>query len=153
MLNKKGDEGSPFILVVGAIMGLLILTIVISAITYFDSIKIKRSFEALQEGFREAVDNLQTSGSQQFIVRDNLLLEGISFSTKALALETEVKPECIKFETHNSLVNVKDNIVSIEKRVLIKVFFQCIIVTNSANTNCDICCVVSFGAQPENFSC
>ena len=77
-LNSKG-EFEPFKLLIGAITSLLILTIIISTINYFQSLEIDISTERFYSGMKNAVN--QPNGS--LLVAENVVfVEGRAVSSR-----------------------------------------------------------------------
>ena len=96
-LNRKG-EFEPFKLLIGAITSLLILTIIISTINYFQALEIDVSTERFYSGMKNAVN--QPNGS--LLVAENIVFtQGRPISSRELAQQAGLEDKCIEMQAHN----------------------------------------------------
>ena len=149
-LNSKG-EFEPFKLLIGAITSLLILTIIISTINYFQSLEIDISTERFYSGMKNAVN--QPNGS--LLVAENVVFaEGRAISSRELAQQAGLEDRCIEMQAGNSTVFTvapSGMNVRVLERVQTEVYIQCFSNTLPDAPNADECqvsCKVSLGAKP-----
>ena len=149
-LNRKG-EFEPFKLLIGAITSLLILTIIISTINYFQALEIDVSTERFYSGMKNAVN--QPNGS--LLVAENIVFtEGRAVSSRELAQQAGLEDRCIKMQAHNPSVFAVDSSernVRVLERTQTGVYIQCFsnLMPEAPNgTECQISCKVSLGSKP-----
>lgn len=149
-LNQRG-EFEPFKLLIGAITALLILTIIISTINYFQALEVDISTERFYSGMKNAVN--QPNGS--LLVAENIVFtEGRAISSRELAQQAGLEDKCIEMQAHNSSVFAADpgkRNVRVLERTQTEVYIQCFsnVMPEAPNsTECQISCKVSFGSKP-----
>ncbi|MFH1587761.1 MAG: hypothetical protein ABIA76_00290 [Candidatus Diapherotrites archaeon] len=145
-MNSKGQAGPVFELLVQAVIGLFILVIVVSAISYFENQRYAISGQRFNEKILTAAN--QPNG-------DVLVVEGIAFnsgsmSSKFVSLKTGISAECIDFEAKdNALIEVSSDgkTVSFEKSMDLDVFIKCCPTAEDCFQSIE--CTVSFGKKLE----
>ncbi len=145
-MNNKGQGFSVFNLLVQAIIGLFILVIIISALTYFEGQKFRISMDRFE-------DNLVFASQQpngDVLVIEEVVFNQSTISKKAIATRIGIGAECIDFEAKNiPAITVKNSSVVFNEPVTINVYLKCY-PDNSCNSTQGIRCIVSFGKRLEN---
>ena len=147
MLKEKGYFW-PFRLLVAAIFGLAVLLIIISAINYFNTMRLRESEEKLMEGLHSAINAPTTPDKLEngLVLREDLSFARGVYSVKPFSNRFNMPVDCIKFQSYRTNFEVMD-----EKRMNVKydakadVYFQC--VYQSADP-CSIVCYISIGKRP-----
>ncbi len=148
-LNQHG-EFEPFKLLIGAITSLLILTIIISTINYFQALEIDVSTERFYSGMKNAVN--QPNGS--LLVAEKIVFtEGRAVSSRELAQQAGLEDECIIMQAHNPSVfsvEATGKNVRVLERVQTEVYIQCFsnLSPDTPNPLCQVSCNVSLGSKP-----
>lgn len=137
-IGSRGQAFEPFNMLIGAIVALTILTIIISAITYFDQKRIEVSWEKLNDGYRNAVR--QPNGSP-LLVKDVLLEKGMRIAPRQVSLAMGIGTECVEVDTGGTAGLVQSNeLIEVKERLLTSALVTC----NTTSSNCEIECTVSF---------
>ena len=142
-LDNRGQAMASYRLLIGAIMGLMILVIIVSAISYLQQLEEDISAERVQKGLRMAVK--QPTGAI-LTVKDAILKPGM-FTRKMMSVQMNLPQECIEIQAKDvSALTLTDNAVQINQRYKTNVYIKC-------NVNyipgCDIGCLVSFAERIE----
>lgn len=138
----------PFRLLVAAIFGLAILLIIISAINYFNTIRLKESEEKLMEGFRSAINAPTTIGKLEngLVVKKDLSFASGVYSVKPFSNEFNMPEDCIKFQSYrNNFKVIDDKKMSVKYDAKADVYFQCIY---QSIGSCNLVCYISIGRKP-----
>ncbi|MBI5553620.1 MAG: hypothetical protein HY917_02655 [Candidatus Diapherotrites archaeon] len=152
-MNARGQEFAPFEMLVHAIIGLSILAIVVSAISYFEAQKTGISRSAFEEKVSQAVH--QVNGDV-FVIESVLFEEG-SISSRSLEVLTGLNAECFSFESkaHPSL-DTDGSIMNFRTRVTLDVFMRCCpgsSLASGPSASCPVFCTVSFGQPLQSGAC
>ena len=150
-MPKQKGEFEPFKMLIGAVMALMILAIIVSAIDYFNRFRLDISKERLIDGLKNAVE--QPNG-KTLAIQGLLFEERTGYTNSFLAKEIGLEgPQCISFlETDNfSSIATNDSGVSINSSIQADVYPVCY--TNTAGecqSDCQLCCVLAFNRDPNN---
>ena len=143
MLNSRG-EFEPFKLLIGAVTALLILTIIVSTINYFDSLELDISTERFYTGVKNAVNQPNDS---VIAVSGVVMDKGMIISTAGLAERTGLKEGCFSFETNNSSqYRIEGRSVTVLQKMQDDIYLKCRPGTDAAV--CQIECSIGFGTVP-----
>ena len=145
-MNRQGQAFSAYKLLIGAIMGLAILTIIMGVIGYFEGLRVEIDRELFEDGFEAAVN----SPDGKVIVKEITLHES-TYTSKGLAEKfSGLTKDCIEFDAANwtafNLAEGKQAIV-IKKSVKAKVYYCCTL--QGCPEGCNVCCRISFGRKIE----
>jgi len=132
-------------------MALLILTMILSAITYFSALEINISERRLVEGFENALENLVSPDSteERIVVKESLILSANTYVSRSFSTNYDIKEECIEFQSSKlSTYDVSSNrqAITIHNQVETNVYFLCI---KEETDECEVYCYISFGKKPE----
>lgn len=149
MLDKKA-EFEPFKMLIGAIMALLILTIIISAINFFYSWRVNVSTERFYAGLKNAVE--QPNGKP--LVMNGLLFDaGSVFSSSALSRQIGLQGiDCLDLEGPSNSTAI---IASADKKTIsinnnLEINARAVCYTNTSfecTSSCEVCCEIGFNAN------
>lgn len=141
-MNSKGQSFSVFNLLVQAIIGLFILVIIISAISYFEEQKFAISKDRFDENLIFA--SQQPNG-------DILIIKDVAFNESTItknyiSMKTGIEDtDCITFEAkQSSAIDLRNQrgFISFTDSLVLDVYIQCNSVTCGSQ---GIKCIVSFG--------
>jgi hypothetical protein len=147
-LGEKAQSGMVFRLMIDGIIGLVILGIIISAIGYFEGIRIETS----KSNFYSLVKNASESPGV-VLESENMLLfvEGTGFSNQEMMNLTGYYEDCFEFSSNRSATKVggEGKRIDIERRIETPVYVYC---WNEdgfeyGTNNCPIECEISFGKK------
>jgi hypothetical protein len=151
VFREKSGQFEPFKLLIGAITALLILTIIVSTINYFQGLEVDISTERFYSAVKNAVN--QANGS--LLVAENVVLtSGSTISSRGLAQQAGFQDQCIVLQADNPrvfLVDVEGKKINVLERVQTEVYVQCYSNTSADAPNpseCQISCKVSLGSKP-----
>ncbi|MFH1256097.1 MAG: hypothetical protein V1494_02280 [Candidatus Diapherotrites archaeon] len=142
-LNEKGQAFASMRLLIGAVMGLLILVIIISAISYFENLEIDISVKRVNDGFANAVK--QPDGSI-LEVGDAVLL-GQTFSSSGISKKMGIESDCVELYSRGSPAFEEitaEKAIEVRQRVKTSVYVRCE-TDPPFGSDCPIGCTVSFG--------
>ncbi len=145
MIEERGQAFDAYRLLIGAVMGMLILVIIVSAITYFEDLRLEVSKQRFYDGLDNAV--AQPNGEKLFV--DSLVLkEGERFSSSQLASYMGLEDECVLFgDSGSGAFSGDDELVVVETYVLASMNIVCETNFDSPSCSCDVCCTISFDAN------
>lgn len=143
-LNQKGQAFSAFQLLIGAVLALAVLAIIVSTIVYFDSLRLQVTSDKLNNGWLSAV-NAPNAG----IIRvDSVTLVGGSiFTKKQFAERAGMEPECITFDSTDTVFEFNDTSVKLKQTIQANVYIQCL---SEGDVTCPIECMISFDKPLES---
>lgn len=151
ILNEKGQANAVFRLMVDAIIGFAILMIIISALSYFNELRIKTSLSEFNSLVESAVNSPDGK-----VVESNYLVfsKERGFSASTMESITGVPSSCFQFTTNLGFVDTGDgSYVDVKQNTETKVYSQCQPATISSYcinpAGCEICCLISFGKKIE----
>lgn len=138
--GQQGQAFEPFNLLIGAIMALMMLVIIISAINYFEEKRLEISRQKLDDGLMNAV---RQPNGKPLMINGVLLQQNTSIAAKAIAVKTGLKPECIAFEIGEAALITEDasGLLNVKERILVDVIATC---TANDPSDCEIGCTLSF---------
>lgn len=150
--SERG-EFEPFKMLIGAIMALVVLTIILGAIDFFGSWTVNVSTERLFTGIRNAVH--QPNGNP-LEIRGLAFEEGTVYTTSAIGRQVGLEAECLKFwgpENYSSLTwdHVEQKTLAVNNRFETSVYAVCNTNNSSsecAANNCEVCCDIYFATEP-----
>lgn len=148
----SSGEFEPFKMMIGAIMALMILVIILSAIDFFYKFRIDVSTERLYTGIRNAVE--QPNG-KSLVVKDLILDSGTIFTSAAIArqvgLDTGPTPDaCLDLVVANNSSFTSNSPESITVNASFQMDVYAVCSTNLLDTycSCEVCCIVGFNKDP-----
>lgn len=140
-MDKKGQAFAVYKLLIGAIIALLILIIIIGAINYLEGLKFDISRQRFVTGLQQAVGQ---PNEDIFKIENVMFREGVIYSTASLGRVMSLNEECIELDcAETAAFDLEGDAVRIKQEILTSVYIQCR--TTDCVTDCDICCIVSFG--------
>lgn len=148
IMNSSGQAFTVFRFLVEAIVAMVILVIIISALRYFEEKNFEISRKRLFEGFSSAFQ----SPNGDVIERPEIIFRsGDIITAGAFAKEVNMQPECISFNENSlSSVSFRDSQTAFfSNQSIIKVFYRCF---KQAESFCSIACEISFGKAFESFA-
>ena len=145
-MNQKGQAFDAYRLLLGAILGLLILVIIVSAVNYFEDLRLQVSQQRFYDGLENAVSQ---PNSELLVIEDLVFKEGQRFSAVQLGKRMGLEENCLSFssdcsggfECDSELVIVTDYILANVKTIC---------ETNLESTelfcssSCEVCCEIAF---------
>ncbi len=142
----------PFRLLIAALMSLVILIMIFSAINYFEQIRIRVSMQRLEKGFNTAWGAITTPDKPDKGVNreKNLTIPATTISAMPFAESHGIDVKCIEMQSiKNSPFEVIPNklAVKVKRESVTDVYFLCIY--NPADPDCQERCYISFGKKPE----
>jgi len=144
--ENNAQAGAVFRLMVDAIIGLVILLTILSALSYFEQQKISVGLKEFESVIYSAVNapdgKIVESGGLSF-------LKGTVFTSTGLEVATGYKAECFNFQTGVTTIQVSDSAVRILQNIDVKVYAQCQ-PSIDCDSDCLFCCMISFGKRIEN---
>ena len=152
-VNQRG-EFEPFKMLIGAIMALVVLTIILSAIDFFGKWTVNVSTERLFTGIRNAV---QQPNGKPLEIRGLAFEAGTVYTTSSLGRQVGLEAQCLKFEgpSNYSSITWNTSTIQINNRIETNVYAVCY--TNDPNSldsfcsgsaDCEVCCDIYFAKQP-----
>jgi len=146
-MNKKGQEGAGFRLIIEAVLVVFILVIILGVITQIDEWRWKVSEKRLFEGFDKSLNSPDGS----IIVEKELVLKnGASYTSRAFANSVVgVDTGCIELDAVDSSAFTLSNKKLVEVNTVIQanMFYQCLPGYAVGEDQCDVYCIVSFGKE------
>ena len=138
-IGQKGQAFEPFKMLIGAIMALAVLVIIISAINYFEELRLNVSEQRFYDGLSNAAR--QPNGSP-LIIEDVQFQRGDTFSSNSLGKSMGLASECVSFGQSNSPVfEASPTSVTIRETIVANVVVTCDV---SDSDICEIECSLSF---------
>ncbi|MCR4335368.1 MAG: hypothetical protein NUV57_02415 [archaeon] len=139
MFSQKGQTFAPFRLLIGAIMALLVLVIIVSAINYFQDLRFNVSQQKFFNGLSNAINQ---PNSSVLIVEDVQFRKESIYSSNGFSKVSGIEPECITFMETDSLgIEVEDQVIKFNQNILTNVYYKCEIPNNGI---CEISCEIAF---------
>ncbi len=159
LLENNAQSGAVFRLMVDAIIGLIIMAMVLSTLSYFNYLKVQSSFEEFNRKILAGVNSpngnvIESNGNLFF-------LKGTGFTTLGLQEITAYPAECFSFESNLSVVKISttnshNDSAQMLENTDARLFVRCDpsneIYDFDSQTGCELNCVVSFGKRLENQS-
>lgn len=154
--EQKAQSGAVFRLMIDAIIGMVILTMILSTLNYFTYLRFQTSIDEFNLKIISAIN----SPNGQVIESNNALLfsRGTIFSNVEIQEMTAYPAECFSFETNLTFIDVgsQGEYVEIIENTETRVYFRCESTGFSydfeTQTGCDVECVISFGRRLEDRS-
>ena len=148
MHSEKGQAFEPFKMLIGAVMAMLVLVIIISAVTYFQQLDTDISKKRFFDGVKNAVN--QPNGDV-LVIEDLQFVKDTQYSSRSIAGLVGLPSACIEF-IDNGLLNydVSPGLIKINQAVVTDVHVQCNPKDQCAESAiCEVCCGISFEAEIE----
>ncbi|MDD4251113.1 MAG: hypothetical protein PHX27_02885 [Candidatus ainarchaeum sp.] len=144
ILDVKGQSGAVFRLMVDAIIGLVILLIILSVLTYFESVRIDVSKAEFISIVQSAVE---TPNGSVVASKTLVFVSGLGFSASQLQSLTNYPADCFKFQSNLGSVNIiaDGKMVEFKQNVETKVYAKC--EPDLDNPENIITCDISFGTK------
>jgi len=149
-IGNKG-QFEPFKLLIGAVTALLILTIIVSTINYFQGLEVDISTER----FYSAVRNAASQPNGSLLVANNIILTGgSSIASRGIAQEVGLPDACIFLQAGSPrqfIVDPAGRNIQVIERTQTDVYVQCYSNTSPESPNpseCQVSCKVSLGSKP-----
>ncbi|MBT7241658.1 MAG: hypothetical protein HN878_04155 [Candidatus Diapherotrites archaeon] len=151
-LETRAQSGAVFRLMIDGIIGLAILLIIISALSYFQALRV----QAANDKFYSLVESATNSPNGKVFVEKNLLFTPGGFNTISIRNKTNIFEGCFEFQSR--LVSAKiiggegeASTVTFANVVETNVYAQC----NPEGSGCpiddqeccDMKCIISFGKK------
>jgi len=148
-LENRAQSGAVFRLMIDGIIGLAILLIIISALSYFQVLR----GQADNEKFYSLVKSATESPNGKVFSEKNLLLPPGGFSSISIRNKTNIYEGCFDFQSN--LVSAKITgddveVITFTTGVETNVYAQCDLgedCTDEAQECCKVTCVISFGKR------
>lgn len=156
LIEDGAQSGAVFRLMIDAIIGLVILIMIFSTISYFNYLRLQTSIDEFNLKIISAIN----SPDGRVIESNNALLffRGTTFSNVEIQEMTAYPSECFKFESNLSFVNIghSGDYAEILENTETRVYFRCESTHESydfeTQSGCDIECIISFGRRLEDLS-
>lgn len=157
LLEQKAQSGPVFRLMIDSIIGLAILAMILSTLSYFNYLKVQSSFEEFNNKVISAINSpngrvIESNGTLFF-------LEGTGFTSVGLEELTAYPAECFSFESNLSVIEISpinQGSAKMLGNIETRVYFRCNstgqIFDYETGIGCDIECVISFGRKLEDLS-
>ncbi len=156
-LDNKAQSGTVFRLLIDGIIGLVIFGLILSSMTYFQSLRISTSINE----FYSLINSAKESPNGKVFYSENPLVfvEGTGFTSTNLRDVTGLSDECFTFYSNlafgkvlaeGKMIDIQQNV---EARVYVKCYPSdevCIYASEGYEDCCDILCDVSFGKKLED---
>lgn len=141
--DQKGQAFEPFNLLLGAVFALTVLVIIISAINYFDGLKVDVSTQKLFQGL---VSASKQPNKDTFTITQVQFKKDNELGKRAMSLQMGLKEECLQvidsrapgFEFDEAFVRPKYDITT-------NVYARCSTNKDPFVSDCEISCQVSVG--------
>ena len=154
MIDNKAQAGSVFRLMVDSIVGLAILLLILSSLTYFQGLKVDVS----RAQFISIVEAAIESPNGKIISSDGVLIftEEASFTASMLNGLTGYPSDCFTFRGPKSFADIPDNeqAITFKQNISTNVYGRCTVDPDVAleygNDECSVNCVFYFGVKPDN---
>ena len=144
--DERGVMFEGFRMLIGAIIALLILIIIVSAVQYFSEEKYRISMHRFYTGIETA--SAQPNGTA-FAIENLTLAPGTAFSEDALARMMGLTDGCVDFDSAGSAFKEGLGTVEVVQSVESTVYVKC--ETNTlSGSGCTVECIVSFGKPFED---
>jgi anionic cell wall polymer biosynthesis LytR-Cps2A-Psr (LCP) family protein len=131
MFNQKGQAGSVFKILIGAVVGLAIVGIIYSIIVVMSGQKAYLSEEIFSNKIKMAMKN-PTGQEQQ--INDYLFFKGKVLAKKSLSEQTGLNESCISINKDNASVDY----ISFEKDTMIDLGIKCELNQNECQVFCSL---------------
>ncbi|MFH1696285.1 MAG: hypothetical protein ABH854_00040 [Candidatus Diapherotrites archaeon] len=147
-LTERGVMFEGFRMLIGAIIALLVLIIIVSAIQYFRGEESRISMHRFYAGLETA--SSQPNGST-FAIKDVVFESGSAFSSDALEKIMGLKEDCALIDSAGSAFTSTSYLIEVNQRIKADVYIQCRTGGDplSKNKSCPVHCTVSFGKDIE----
>ena len=152
MIDNKAQMGSVFRLMVDSIVGLAILLLILSSLSYFQGLKVDVS----RAQFISIAEAAVETPNGKIIYSDGVLTftKDSSFTSSMLNGIIGYPKECFKFEGPKSFAKIPDDESSItfKQNISTNVYGQCKVDPDVEleyeNDECSIICTFYFGVKP-----
>ncbi len=144
-MNSKGQAFTIYKILISVIFIFLILMIIISAINYFDNLRLDVSTQRVINAMKEAAK--QPNGDV-LKVEDVSIRRGSSFTAESLSEISGLEPDCLKFDTFDypSVSLDTDNYIKVSEALTTTIYIRCD--SDPAEcAPCTICCLFSLGKE------
>ena len=151
-LENRAQSGAVFRLMVDGIIGLAILLIIISALSYFQALRI----QAAQEKFFSLVSSATNSPTGKVFSENNLLFTPSGISTITIRNKTNIYEGCFKLQSNlgNVKINEDQSKLDFTSNVEADVYAKCALNADPCDIDdeecCEIECAISFGKKLYN---
>ncbi|MFH1234087.1 MAG: hypothetical protein V1493_00535 [Candidatus Diapherotrites archaeon] len=153
-LKRPGEKGMfwPFRLLIAALVSLVVLTMILATISYFDQYKAKVSWQRFVDAFDSAHNAITTPDNPDKGLKkeDGLSIQKTTLSSTIFAKSSNLQAECITFQApENSPVKILNDgrTAALAQDIVSTVYFLCIYDKTAAE--CTEHCYISFGIRPQ----
>lgn len=141
----------PFRLLIATLIAMVSLTLILSAVAYFENLRVQVSRERMAKAFDNAWGAITTPSKPEkgLKLEEQLTIPETTIGNKFFADRFNLKQECVKFQAvENSAFKLSPNgnSVKVEKQVAVNVYFLCVY---RNQPDCPETCYISFGKKPE----
>jgi len=148
-LENRAQSGAVFRLMIDSIIGLAILLIIISALSYFQALRIQASTEK----FFSLVNSATNSPNGKVFSENNLLFTPSGLSTITIRNKTNIHESCFHFESNLGNVKINDDGSKLDftANVETNVYAKCSLNGTQCGVDDEVCCEfecdISFGKK------
>lgn len=147
-MNQNAQTFTIFKMLISVVFVFLILTIILSSITYFDGLRLGISKQKVSDAMKNAVR--QPNGD--VITISNVSVEkGYSFSSRNFSEESGIGTDCITLEAIGlSGIEASQSTIRLTNGFSGNIYIQCISSSSpgsSCTSGCQICCIFSVGKE------
>ena len=153
-LENRAQSGAVFRLMIDGIIGLAILLIIVSALSYFQVLRT----QAANEKFYSLVESATNSPNGKVFSEKNLLLTPGGFSSISIRNKTNIYEGCFDFQSNLGSAKIAGDVddgdvevITFNNVVETNVYVQCAIENESCDPEdqecCKIMCIISFGKK------
>ena len=154
MIDNRGQAGSVFRLMIDAIIGLVILILILSTLSYFQSLQVSVS----SAQFISIVESAIESPNGKIITSDGVLMftKDTSFTASMLNGLTGLPRECFSFEGPKSFADIPNggSAILFKQNIQTNVYGKCTVDPDVEleyqSDDCIINCTFYFGIKPDN---
>jgi len=144
-VNAKGQAFTLYKMLISVIFIFLILMIIISAINYFENLRLDVSTQRVIKAMNEAA---KQPNSDILKVEDVSIKKGTAFTAEALSEVSGLEPDCLTFDAFDypSVELDTDNYVRTTESLSTTIYIRCAS-DPAICTPCTICCLFSLGKE------
>ncbi|MFH0970405.1 MAG: hypothetical protein V1776_03010 [Candidatus Diapherotrites archaeon] len=150
-MNNKGQAFEAYRVLIAMVISLAILTIILSAVTYFDTLREKVSIDTLYSSWKSAVDS---PNGKVVLAKDLYFTSQTTFGKRQFALQAGLDEACIGFDAEKAAgfilndANPDKPVVTLTRGVVGNVYMECQtenFLLEPAPPDCYAYCLISFG--------
>ena len=152
MIDNRAQAGSVFRLMVDAIIGLVILILILSTLSYFQSLQVSVS----RAQFISIVEASIQTPNGKVITSDGTLsfVKDEAFTSSMLNGITGYPSKCFTFKGSKSFADIpeKEHAITFRQNIKTNVYGQCVVDPDVdleyQSEECSITCIFYFGVKP-----